>query len=79
MRPGIERTSSWILVRFVSAEPRQELLEIPLKKERQKGWMEGRKEGGREGGRGGGKEGKEEREKNQVETKKKKNVAVQCK
>ena len=24
-RPGIETTSSWILVRFVSAEPRQEL------------------------------------------------------
>ena len=25
MRPGIEPASSWMLVRFVSAEPRQEL------------------------------------------------------
>ena len=25
MKPGIEHTSSWILVRFISADPRQEL------------------------------------------------------
>ena len=27
-RPGIEPTSSWLLVRFVSAEPQQELLKL---------------------------------------------------
>ena len=31
-RPGIEPTSSWILVRFISTEPQQELLttKIPM-------------------------------------------------
>ena len=26
MRPGVEPVSSWILIRFISAEPQQELL-----------------------------------------------------
>ena len=30
MRPGIEPTSSWILVRFITAEPQQELPRIVL-------------------------------------------------